>query len=79
MYNYVKKIDMLKEDLGKKLKEARLAQKLSQKQVADKLSVAQSVYQKFESGIYECNYEQLRLLCDILDISADFLLGRTEY
>ena len=70
---------MLKEELGKKLKEARISQKLSQTQVAERLGIAQPVYQRFEAGIYECNYEQLKTLCDILDISADYLLGRADY
>ncbi len=70
---------MLKKEVGKRLKDARLAMKLTQKEVADKLEVAQPVYQRFESGIYECNYEQLVALCDLFDLSLDFLLGRTEY
>lgn len=70
---------MLKKEVGKRLKDARLAMKLTQKEVADKLEVAQPVYQRFESGIYECNYEQLVALCDLFDMSLDFLLGRTEY
>ena len=66
---------MLKEDLGFRLKEARKQLNLTQKQVAEKLGVAQPVYQRFEKGVYECNYEQLKTLCEILDISADYLLG----
>lgn len=69
---------MLKEELGKKLKDARLVAGYTQKELAEKLEVSQPVYQRFEKGIYECNYEQLKKLCEILDISADFLLGRTE-
>lgn len=70
---------MLKNDLGKRLKEARLAMHMTQSAVAKSLNVAQPVYQRFESGIYECNYEQLVALCDLFDISADYLLGRKEY
>lgn len=73
------RLKMLKKEVGKRLKDARLAMKLTQKEVADKLEVAQPVYQRFESGIYECNYEQLVALCDLFDLSLDFLLGRTEY
>ncbi len=69
---------MLKEELGKKLKDARLIAGYTQKELAEKLEVSQPVYQRFEKGIYECNYEQLKKICEILDISADFLLGRTE-
>lgn len=70
---------MLKEELGERLKEARLQLGLSQRAVAAKLGVAQPVYQRFEKGIFECNYEQLKKLCDIFDVSADYLLGRSGY
>lgn len=70
---------MLKEELGQKLKEARLQAGLTQKEVADKLGVAQPIYQRFEKGVYECTYEQLRILCDFFDISADYLLGRKNF
>lgn len=53
--------------------------KMTQKEVALKLGVAQPVYQRFEKGIYECSYEQLNMLCDIFDVSADYLLGRENY
>ena len=52
---------------------------MTQSAVAKSLNVAQPVYQRFESGIYECNYEQLVALCDLFDISADYVLGRKEY
>ena len=70
---------MLKEQIGKKLKEARLQANLTQKEVADRLGVAQPIYQRFEKGVYECNYEQLKALCDLFDISADYLLGRETF
>ena len=70
---------MLKETVGKKLKERREQLKMTQKQVADALGVAQPVYQRFEKGVYECSYEQLAQLCKLYDISADYLLGLTEY
>lgn len=70
---------MLKEQLGSKLKEARLQAGFTQAFVANRLGVSQPVYQRFEKGIYECSYEQLKVLCDLLDVSADYLLGREKY
>lgn len=70
---------MIKDELGRKLKECRTVMKLSQREVARRLGVAQPVYQRFEKGIYECNYEQLRALCDIFDVTADYLLGRKNF
>lgn len=70
---------MLKESVGKKLKERREQLNMTQREVAAALGVAQPVYQRFEKGIYECSYEQLCTLCKIFDISADYLLGISEY
>ena len=68
----------MKENVGKRLRECRMALGLSQREVAQKLGVAQPVYQRFEKGIFECNYWQLVALCDIFDVSCDYLLGRKE-
>lgn len=70
---------MMKEEVGARLKECRLMNKMTQKEVAQRLGVAQPVYQRFEKGIYECSYEQLFRLCEIFDVSADYLLGRETY
>lgn len=70
---------MLKEEVGARLKECRTSMGLTQKAVAEKLGAAQPVYQRFEKGTFECNYEQLKILCEIFDVSADYLLGIKEY
>ena len=69
----------MKEDTGKRFKECRTAMGLSQRDVAKKLGVAQPVYQRFEKGTFECNYWQLVKLCDIFDVSCDYILGRTDH
>lgn len=63
--------NMLKENVGKKLRERREQLKLTQREVAEVLHVAQPVYQRFEKGVYECSYEQLAALCKLYDVSAD--------
>lgn len=69
----------LKEEVGKKLKDRREQLSLTQRQVAAALGIAQPVYQRFEKGVFECSYEQLKELCKLFDISADYLLGLTDY
>lgn len=69
----------LKEQLGRKLRERRLQLGMTQRQVAAALGVAQPIYQRFEKGIYECDYTQLASICRLFDLSADFLLGLTDY
>ena len=68
-----------KEEVGKKLKERREQLKLTQRQVAEVLNVAQPVYQRFEKGVFECSYSQLAALCQFFDLSADYLLGLKDY
>ena len=69
----------IKVSVGSKLKERRLQLNLTQRQVAQAIGVAQPVYQRFEKGVFECNYEQLILLCKLFDLSSDYLLGLSEY
>ena len=69
----------LKESVGEKLRERRQELHLTQREVAAALGVAQPVYQRFERGIYECSYAQLAQLCKLLDLSANYLLGISDY
>lgn len=68
----------MKEEVGKRFKECRKVLNLTQKEVAEKLGVAQPVYQRFEKGIFECNYSQLVTLSDIFGVSIDYLLGKED-
>ena len=68
----------MKEEVGKRLLECRKSAKMTQRQVADLLGVAQPVYQRFEHGVFECSYEQLYKLSEIFDVSIDYLLGKAD-
>ena len=72
-------LEELKCSVGERLKESRVAASLTQMQVAQKLKMTQQQYSRFENGIFELNYSQVVFLCDLFDISADYLLGRKEY
>lgn len=69
----------MKEEVGRRLLESRKSCNMTQLEVAKSIGVAQPVYQRFEKGMYECSYEQLVKLCDLFDISCDYLLGRKEW
>lgn len=71
--------EKLKEEVGRRFFECRKTLKLTQAEVAQVLGVAQPVYQRFEKGTFECNYEQLVKLADLFDVSVDFLLGRSNF
>jgi len=60
------------------LKNARLAKKISQKDVATLLGVAKSTYSLYESGGREPNVETIKKIASILNVSADTLLGLDE-
>lgn len=64
---------------NEKLKQARTAQGLSQQNVADKLGVTRGCYANYEQGQREPTLAILKHMCDVLDVSADYLLGRTDF
>ncbi len=51
---------------------------LTQKQVGALMGIVTQQYQTYESGRYELNYQQLVMLCKILETSSDYLLGLTD-
>lgn len=57
------------------LKDARLKKNLSQKEVAEKIGVAKSTYSLYESGNREPNVDTIKKIADVLNVSADQLLG----
>lgn len=68
----------LAQEVGQRLKQARKQAGFTQKQVGEKLGILQQAYARFESGVYELNYEQIVTLCKLFDCSADYLLGLSD-
>ena len=66
---------MLKEEVGKRLKESRKIAGYTQKQVAEKMGMVQPSYIKYELGKLELDYQKMIFLCKLFDVSADYLLG----
>ena len=64
---------------SKRLKEVRLEKGLSCKQLADILQVSTRTINFWERGERECGFEMLLKLSEILDVSIDYLLGKTNY
>lgn len=61
-----------------RLKELRIARELSQKDVATQLGVSTRAYSHYEIGDRDPSIELLKTLCDFFDVSADYLIGRTD-
>ena len=66
-------------ELGKKIRNAREDLDLSQEEVAGRIPMNQSSYSKIERDIQEPNMEQLRRICQILHLNAQYLLSLDEY
>lgn len=63
---------------AERLQEARKRKGLKQKEVSEHLNIAWRTYQNYETGERRPNFETLAALADLLDVSADYLLGRTD-
>ena len=64
--------------MGKKLRALRIENKLTQKQVANRIGLAISAISSYESGARYPSYEALIKLSRIFHVSTDYLLGLTE-
>lgn len=61
---------------NKRLRECRMAKKLTQQKMADLLEVTLNAYQKYEQGTREPPLGTLVKLADVLEVSTDYLLCR---
>lgn len=64
--------------LPTRLKELRNEKGYTLKHVADQLQTTVRSICRYESGEREPSIEILIRLCDLYDVSADYLIGRTD-
>ena len=62
----------------KRLQEARKRKKLRQTDVAEHFAIAYRTYQNYEGGQRRPDFEMLVALADYLEVTTDYLLGRTD-
>ena len=62
-------------EIKDKLKELRKESGMTQKQVANLLKRSETGYASWEQGLAEPSVNDLRMLCIIYNISANYLLG----
>lgn len=62
----------------KVLRELRNQRNLTQREVAEQLGVTQQTYAYYELGQRKPEQQTLIRLADFFEVSADYLLGRTE-
>ncbi len=66
-YPYIKRIRDLREDND-----------YTQSQIAEQLGTSQTMYARYERGASELPTRHLCTLCDLYNVSADYILGRTD-
>lgn len=62
-----------------KIKEQRVQLRLSQAELAKRVGVSRSTIAMWETGGSQPDNDALRRIADILGVSTDYLLGRTDY
>ncbi|MCI9503998.1 MAG: helix-turn-helix transcriptional regulator [Clostridia bacterium] len=63
---------------GKRIRELREENNLTQKQLAELLHTTATTISKYEREALQPNIELIILLCKTLNTSADYLLGITD-
>lgn len=66
------------ETLAKRLVELRSARKLSRREVAACTGMTERTYQRYENAERDPSAPALLALADYYNVSADYLLGRTD-
>ena len=61
-----------------RLKAARKAKNLTRSQLASTIGVGKAAITRWELGSREPRFQMLVKICDALEITSDYLLGRTE-
>ena len=66
-------------DFGTKIRNSREDMDLSQRDMARLIPMNQSNYSKIERGVQEPSLEQLRRICQILNLDPRYLLNLDEF
>lgn len=61
-----------------RLRDLRVEHNLGQKDIADKVGLTRNAISNYEQGTREPSLDVLKALCDYFDVSADYLIGRTD-
>lgn len=61
-----------------RLRALRKQNVLSQQELADKMGVTKQTISQYERGVREPDFESLEALCDIFNVSSDYILGKAN-
>lgn len=65
-------------DFKNRLRDLRKQLDLSQQDIATKLAVSKQTISQYERGVRTPDLDNLLALCDIFNVSSDYLLGKTD-
>lgn len=65
-------------NFGERLRQIREQRGLTQRQFAEKIGSTERGIQRYESGAREPAFRVILSILDNVDVSADYLLGRTD-
>lgn len=68
-----------KELFGQRLREARRAAGMKQKELGAKIGVGEAAIAQYEAGSNTTPLERAVMLADVLDVSLDWLCGRSDH
>ena len=63
---------------SERIKDLRIEKGLTQKQVAEAIGLTKNALGNYEAGIREPSLDVLYKLCDLFEVSADYLIGRVD-
>ncbi len=69
----------MEKHIGLVIKELRKEKGLTQKQLAKLVNKSETGLASWEQGLSEPNVNDIKLLCKIFEVSADYLLGLDKY
>lgn len=69
----------MKNKFSQRLQESRNNKQFSQKEFSELLFVNQNTVSMWESGKREPSFDMLLAICEILEVTTDYLLGRVEF
>lgn len=69
----------MKTKIGARIRDLRKENKMKQEELAELCKVKQSCVSKWERGETFPDAEMIIALCEIFNVSADFLLGISDY
>ena len=61
-----------------RLRELRTQSNYSQQDLADKMGVTKQTISQYERGVRKPDMDTLTALCDIFNVSSDYLMGKSD-